>query len=102
VLERLDKVTVSLHSRDVELEWSTREALLAEMKHYASTHGIRDAFEAVGATRPVTLTVEQKIDLVQVIERWANETTGAYGSLPVSIFRLRNALHDDLHHAEQQ
>jgi len=102
VPERLDKVTISLRGRDVELEWSTREALLAKMKYLPSAHGIRDAFEAVGATQPVALTLEQKIGLVQVIENWANETTGGYASLPDSIYTLRNALNADLRDSQQQ
>lgn len=56
---------------------------------------IRDAFEGVGATRPVELTRAQKITLVQIIESWASER-GGYDGIPAGIGELRTALLDDL------
>jgi hypothetical protein len=58
-------------------------------------HPMRDAFEAVGTSRPVVLTHEDKVGLVEVIRLWADEIEGL-GSLPEGIVELRNALRDDL------
>ena len=58
-------------------------------------HPMRDAFEAVGTSRPVSLTREDKVGLMEVIQLWADEIEG-FGSLPEGISELRNALRDDL------
>jgi hypothetical protein len=54
-----------------------------------------DAFEAVGTSRPVLLTREDKVGLVEVIQLWAKEIEGL-GSLPEGIVELRDALQHDL------
>ena len=56
---------------------------------------MRDAFEAVGTSRPVLLTHEDKVGLVEVIQLWENEIEGS-GSLPDGIIELRDALQYDL------
>ena len=97
--ERLDLVTIALDRIDVVLRWAARTALLDEVAHLESDHGIRDAFEAVGVTRPVTLTLEQKAQLLLAIEQWSVRTPGGFTALPEGIFDLRNGLHNDLHDA---
>jgi hypothetical protein len=97
--ERLDLVTIALDRIDVVLRWPTRTALLEEVAHFESDGGVRDAFEAVGAMRPVTLTLPQKAQLLLAIEQWAVRTPGGFTALPEGIFDLRNGLHNDLHDA---
>ena len=57
---------------------------------------VREAFLAVGTSRPVSLTDPQKLALRKVITFWANEVGGDYEDLPEGIHELRNALHVDL------
>jgi hypothetical protein len=61
---------------------------------------IIDAFEAVGVSRPVVLTREQKGLLVESIDFWGNQTHGGLRELPEGLYVLRNSLHDDLQDAE--
>ena len=101
--ERLDRVTIPLSRETITLSWDTRTALLEQMKHLDSCRPIRDAFDAVGATRPVRLTHEQKSTLITVIEHWGSQVRGGLvDGLPEGLFDLRNALHDDLHDTGQR
>ncbi len=100
--ERLQQVTVSLSTGDVIVPWEVRQTLLNELGKHTPGREIRVAFEAVGATRPVTLTQPQKTYLLEVIEQWAVETVNGFDALPDAILTLRNTLHDDLHDAEQR
>ena len=60
---------------------------------------VRNAFRAVGTTRPVRLTEPQKAALLNIITIWADQTVdGDVSRLPEGIEALRHALHDDLHH----
>lgn len=97
--ERLDLVTIALDRIDVVLRWAARTALLDEVAHLESDQGIRDAFEAVGAKRPVTLTLPQKAQLLLAIEQWSVRTPGGFTALPEGIYDLREGLHNDLHDA---
>ena len=94
--ERLDRVTIALNRLDVVLGWAARTALLDELARLESGQGIRDAFEAVGATRSVTLTLQQKAELLLAIEQWSDQTPGGLVALPEGISELRNGLHNDL------
>ena len=100
--ERLDYVTIALDRIDVVLRWATRTALLDELGHRESTQGARDAFEAAGATRPVTLTLPQKAEVLLAIEQWSVRTPGGFTALPEGIFDLRNGLHSDLDDARSR
>jgi hypothetical protein len=51
------------------------------------------AFAAVGASRPVTLTAEGKGTLLGVVAEWLDEAT--VDGLPPGVFELRNALVDE-------
>ena len=57
---------------------------------------MRDAFETVGTSRPVSLTRRDKVALVAVIDLWASDTEGGFSGLPEGIVELRDALRDDL------
>ena len=69
--------------------------------HADSAESIIEAFEAVGTSRPVTLTPEQKGTFLELIEFWDNQNPGGLKTLPEGVFELRNALHDDLHDARE-
>jgi hypothetical protein len=71
----------------VEIPRSSRQALLAEIRGLESMKPIRTAFEAVGASRPVELTVDQRAELLHVLEVWA-----ARERPPAGIGALRRAL----------
>jgi hypothetical protein len=94
-----DRVRIALGRGIVELPWASRVALLDEIRNRESAKPIVDAFEAVGTSRPVTLTLEQKDQLVDLIESWDTQTERGLKGLPEGLFELRNALHDDLHDA---
>ena len=76
------------------IPWATREDLLAELAQLENCRPIREAFTNVGASRPVNLTLEQKAELLDVIDHWANQTRGGHEALPEGIHDLRNDLHD--------
>ena len=54
-----------------------------------------------GETQPVTLTIEQKAQLLLAIEQWSVRTPGGFTALPEGIYDLRNGLHNDLHDARE-
>jgi hypothetical protein len=104
--ERLHSVTIQLETALITIPWATREALLNQL----GAHGlgetemagaINKAFDAVGATRPVTLDLEEKTYLLQLLDQWALEL-GGYDDMPAGLFALRNALSDELADAEQR
>jgi hypothetical protein len=98
VARSIHRVQIALSRGTFELPWSSREALLDELAHQDSMQDIRDAFQAVGTSRPVKLNQAQKMALTLVIEVWGGEVEGGLtGGLPEGIFELRNALLDDLH-----
>ena len=87
---------------DIELPWESRQELLEKSRRVAGMHPMRDAFEAVGTSRPVSLTREDKVGLVGVIDLFAGDTEGGFGGLPEGIVELRDALRDDLHAVHSQ
>lgn len=97
--EHHDRITIALDRLDVVLSWKARTALLDELAQLDAGQGIRAAFEAVGATRPVTLTLPQKAQLLLAIDDWGKQTPGGFTALPEGIFDLREGLHNDLHDA---
>lgn len=101
--ERLDRVLVQLASRGEPLEMprDSRDKLLDEIRHLDSAQGIRDAFAAVGASRPVELKRTRSSLLVQAIDVWMGNVGGP-DRLPTAIHELRNALIDDMHDARSR
>ncbi len=96
---RIDEVRIELPDGTVSIPWSSRDALLEQLQTRDSIVDVpeaREAFEAVGTSRPVRLTDPQKLAVRKVITFWANEAGGSYEDLPEGIHDLRNALHVDL------
>ena len=93
--ERLDRVLIQTSRRTVELPWDSRDQLLAEIRHLEAAKPIRDAFAAVGASRPVPLSREQQMLLYQAINVWSGNVT--VDGLPAGVWDLRNALADEFH-----
>jgi hypothetical protein len=83
---------------NVRLPWASRDVLLEQLRRTEGADGITKSFEDVGASRPVTLTVEQKALLFRVLEDWS--LTSSFDRMPAGLFGLRNALSDDLQDAE--
>ena len=95
---RQAEVRIALRHGTVSIPWSSRDALLEQLRDQDSLSDVRDAFQAVGTTQPVRLTDPQKLGLRNVITFWANQMGGSYDNLPEGIYALRNALQDDLPH----
>ena len=85
----------------MELPWESRQELVEESRRVGGMHPMRDAFEAVGTSRPVSLTREDKVGLVAVIDLWASDTEGGFSGLPEGIVELRDVLRDDLQDATE-
>ena len=96
---RRDDVRIALRHGIVSIPWSSRDALLEQLRDQDSLSDVRDAFQVVGTT-PVRLTDPQKLGLRNVITLWANQMGGSYDDLPERIYALRNALQDDLPHVD--
>jgi hypothetical protein len=97
----INRVQIPLSRGTVELPWESRQELLEESRRVAGMHPMRDAFEAVGTSRPVSLTREDKVGLVAVIDLWAGDAEGGFSGLPEGIVELRDALRDDLQDATE-
>lgn len=96
--ERHDRVAIATSRGTVEIPWSSRDALLEEVRLEDSAQTIRFAFVAVGASRPVELKLEDAAVLVRAIGRWMRRVGGP-SELPAGVYELRRALTDDLHDA---
>ena len=96
--ERLNRVQVATAGGVVELPWPSRFELLERARRlYGGAEVIR-RFEAVGASRPVTLDRDSKLLLLNLLQHWLNDV--GIDELPPGIFELRNALLDDLDRGE--
>ena len=93
--ERLDRVTITLSSRDVTITWKERQELLEELLAERRDRPLGDrsvnraickAFEDVGAG-PVILMREQESHLHGRMEWW-----GAYSKLGPGLLELCDAL----------
>ena len=100
--ERIDRVTIALREKDVVISWAARDALIDQLPGLETGAAIRAIFEGVGASSPVQLTDDQKVELLRVIDVWAEQTDGGYEALSDGIVDLRTALIEDVHEAEQQ
>ena len=97
----IGRVTVALSGREVFLGWEAREALMARMRHVGGTDPLLDAFDAVGASRPVDVGPGQRDALLQVLEHWASGRDDC-AAIPPELLELRDALIDDFDGTEQQ
>ena len=99
--ERLNQVEILTGRPDpgsVTISWETGEEFLKRLEDNPENAGTVKAFRDVGASNPVRLTIEDKENLLLVIDGWGNEL-GDYGLLPEGVNDLRAALIDDLHDA---
>ncbi len=94
--DRLDGLTVAYSRGTVTIPWTSRDALLEEIRPLDSLFRARRAFETGEASAPVHLEREDAASIVQIIEIWMRNVRGP-DRLPEGIFELRNALVDDLH-----
>lgn len=92
-MARTDRVVVKTAFGTVELPWDSRQALLTQIRHLGSAKPIVDAFEAVGTTRPVVLTEEQRGQLGGLLNFWAQQVH--VPGLPEGVWDLRCALVDE-------
>ena len=92
-----DRIHVTTVRETVTLpSWSSR-ALVDQIRGIDSAQAAVAAFEAAGAGEAVTLDVDAKWLLVEVIRVWGQDT--GLDVLPEGLWRLRTALIDDLHDA---
>jgi hypothetical protein len=96
VPDRLDRVFIDIETRSepLPLTWDSRNHLLARMRGLDGLESVKTAFEAVGASRPVTLSSEDKRKLCQMLDAWAKRVP--ISELPAGIWDLRCRLADDL------
>src|SRR5262245_26220102 len=92
--ERRDRVAIAASRTTIELPWSSRDPLLHEIRNLDGADVIRTAFDAVGASRPVPLSRDDQVLLVEAINAWANSMT--VEQLPEGVWTLRNALADEI------
>jgi hypothetical protein len=90
-----ERVRVATFRDVVELPRESRQELLERMRRLDSAAGVRQAFEAVGTSRPVRLAPADKGMLLEVFAFWLDEV--GVNELPAGIFELRNALIGDQH-----
>ncbi len=93
--ERLDRVTIRVGRDLIEIPWSSRDALLDEIRHLDSAKPVVAAFEAVGASRPVALEQDGMALLVQTIHVMSSNAGGMH-RVPEGLADLRHALVDEL------
>jgi hypothetical protein len=75
------------------ISWDAREQLLERVRQPEGGEDVARRFQAVGATRPVTLDAAGKALLSTVLEGWLEEV--GKDELPYGVSELRNALIDD-------
>ena len=91
---RLDWVTVATSRGNITIPWASRDTLLREIRRIDSAKSIRGAFENVDASSPVQLSLDDKRNLVGLLNFWSTEVSIA--RLPEGIWDLRNALVEDV------
>lgn len=84
---RVDRVRVEVAGETVEITWAERDTLLEELAFAPGMKGVRQAFEAVGASRSVELNHNQLKDLRNSLDNWGSDTLQ-----PEGIVRLHAAL----------
>jgi hypothetical protein len=91
-IDRLSRVHVQLSNALVELSWAGREELLARAADREGANELRRRFEAVGATRPVTLDPASKTLALSVLVDWIMVENKELNELPHGIYDLWVAL----------
>jgi hypothetical protein len=90
-----DSISVETHSGPVEISWASREALLDEIRLRESGEDVVRSFEAVGASRPVSLDREGKIILFDALWAMAN-AAGGYQLIDPQLRLLQDKLKDEI------
>ncbi len=90
-----ESVTVATHYGPVELSWSARAALLEELRRRGNDDLIVRVFDAVGASRPVSLDREAKIVVFDAL--WAMaDSAGGYDLIDPELRELQVKLKDEI------
>lgn len=97
--ERLDCITVALDSGPVTLTWDARQAMMRRLLHVQENFRLRASFDAVGASRPVELTCNQRTTLLLTLENWALDLD-TFEAISPELLELRDELIVDLHSAQ--
>ena len=95
---RLDRIHVATHRETIEMPWSSRQALLERLRERPDAASAVSKFEAVGASRPVKMTPDEKLAVLWALHYWLDEVT--VDGLPPGVMDLRNALIDDADRGE--
>jgi hypothetical protein len=94
---RIDLVQVQLsRGKIVPLPWQSREALLEQLSSHESLLWLVDDFKGAGTSRPVVLTPEQEVPLMELIDLWVHGNGDSWNELPDGVHELRNELTEDL------
>jgi len=94
---RIDLVHVQLsRGKIVPLPRKSREALLKQISSHESLLPLVEDFEGAGTSRPVVLTAEQEVPLMEVIDLWVHGNGDSWKELPDGVHELRNELTEDL------
>ena len=91
----IDRVQIALSHQTITIPWASRQALLDWLRSLGSMRDVVGTFWAVGTSRPVELTPEQKDDLVGAIAAWADDV-GGNSAPPEGVAKLWHGLVDDL------
>jgi hypothetical protein len=100
VPERLNRVEVATRYGTIEIPWTARDAILDELRGLGSARSTVEAFEAVGASRPVNLDRAGKAAVVDAIQMIAKRVPEGYGGLDPQLAHLRHSLVDELDASE--
>ena len=93
-MSRLDSIAIATSKEAVVIPWATRDRLLAELRQTDAGRSIVERFEAVGASRPVELSLDDKWALKGLIDLWMARVGAA--EIPAGIVTLSQALVPDL------
>jgi len=91
----IDRVKIALSRQTVTIPWESRNALVERLRPLESMREVVGTFWGAGTSRPLILTPEQQVALLDVISVWSQEVTGGLAGLPDGIDELRNALVDE-------
>ena len=90
-----DHITIAMNrGNNVSIPWATCDLLLARLRSNEGAQGIVQAFVAVGAPRPVELTVLEKNVLFRELKHWS--LISGFDAMPNGLPDLQHALSEDL------
>jgi hypothetical protein len=90
-----ERVEILLIRGAVVIPWKSREELVERIREVSGTDSLIDSFEAVGTSRPVEFSQDDKDLLLLIVGHWLDDVS--VDGLPAGIYELRNALIDDAH-----